>query len=254
MRFGFVVLSCLLIAGCAMRSIAPEKAAQYKRVGILSAMGDRFATGAVGIMVFGNDFKAEQLDFGADDILTARASEALSARYTLVDLSRYRAEFMAAEKYLPADGELFGAHPPPVPEVVRRLMSAEALDAYILIMPTRAALRNTNQGVGGIGIVKLSGGFFRSDFALLHAAYSVSVIDGKDYSTAADMRATPLGEGGYTPLFLADSALTSPNSRMASLVAWQSPAAHRDEIRTAFEALIAKSMPETLRRARLVEQ
>jgi hypothetical protein len=254
MRRGFVVLSCLLIAGCVMRPIAPEEAAQYKRVGILSAMGDRFAIGAVGITVFGNDFKAEKLDLGADDILTARASEALSARYAVVDLGRYRAAFMEAEKYLPAGRELFGDDSPPAPDVVRRLMSAEALDAYILITPTRAALRTTNQGVGGIGIVKLSGGLFRSDFSLLHAAYSVSVIDGKDFSTAADMRAVPVGESGYTPLFLAESALTAPNSRMASTEAWQSPAVHKDEIRTAFEELIAKSMPETLRRARLVEQ
>jgi hypothetical protein len=254
MRFAFVVLSCLLIAGCAMQPIAPEKAAQYKRVGILSAMGDRFALGALGLTVFGNDFKAEQLDFGADDILTARASEALSAKYTLIDLSRYRAAFMEAEKYSPAGRELFGDARPPAPDVVRRLMSAEALDAFILVTPARAGLRNTNQGVGGIGIVRLSGGLFESDVFLLHAAYSVSVIDGRDYSTVADMRAVPVGESGYTPLFLAKSALTAPNVRMPSPEPWQSPSTHKDDVRTAFEELIAKSMPETLRRARLVEQ
>jgi hypothetical protein len=70
--------------------------------------------------------------------------------------------------------------------------------------------------------------------------------------SAADMRAVPIGESGFTPLF-PDSALTAANSRMASTEVWQSPAAHKDEIRTAFEALIAKSMPEPLRRARLVE-
>ena len=104
MRFGFLVLSCLLIAGCAMRPIAPEKAAQYKRVGILSAMGDRFAIGAVGITVFGNDFKAEQLDLGADDILTARASEALSGQ-----IHRGRARPISGG--LHGGGEIFSSRP-----------------------------------------------------------------------------------------------------------------------------------------------
>jgi hypothetical protein len=253
MRVGLVVLSCLLIAGCAMQPIAPEKAAQYKRVGILSAMGDRFALGAVGIMVFGNDYKEERIEFGADDILTARASAALAARYAVTDLARYRTSFMDAPKYWPGGQKIIGEDRQPVAELVRRLMGEERLDAYILITPASASVRGTNQGVGGIGIVRLPSGFFGSGGTfLLHAAYVVSVVDGRDYSLAADMRATPLGEGGYTPLILAGSRLNAPNAFISSTDLWQSPAAHKDEIRTAFEALIAKSMPETLRRAELI--
>jgi hypothetical protein len=252
MRLPLVLLLCLSIAGCAMQPVAPEKATQYKRIGILSALGDRFSIGAVGITVFGNDYREEHLDLGADEILTARASDGLSPRYAMTDLGRYRASFLGTKLYWPGGRKLIGEDREAVGEAVRRIMGAEGLDAYILIWPGVAAVSGTNQGVPGIGIVKLPSGLFGSGGTyLLHAAYFLTVVDGKDFSVAAVMRAVPIGEGNSAARIFSNSRLNAPNVPV-SVQNWQEPARYKEMIKSALEALIAKSMQETLSRAQLI--
>ncbi|HEX3499434.1 MAG TPA: hypothetical protein VHT04_08925 [Stellaceae bacterium] len=222
-----------------MQSIEPQKAAQYKRVGILSAMGDRFAIGA--ITVLSNEYRAETLEFGTDDVLTAKIGQALAGRYETVNLSRYREAFLAAPKYWPGQQKLLGEDRAEVTEVVRKLMSGEALDAYILVTPGAAEVRGKR--IGGIGIVKLQAPFVSARF-LLHAAYVVSVIDGRDFAIVAHMRAAALDDDRY-------AAITAPNWPI-SPQCWEAPAANQDEIRTVFDQLISRSVPETLRRAELI--
>ena len=244
-----VALACLLVAACAMQAMDADQAAHYRRVGVLVAMGNRFSDGAVGATVFGNQYKAEELDVGIDDLLAAKVRQALAARYTVVDLTRYRDAFMKEPKYWPGQERIVGEDRPSAGEVVRRLMGTEKLDAYVLVTPAGASVVGTNQGVGGVGIIKLQR-VFGSDEFRLHAAYIVSVVDGKTYSIVADMRATALGEPAVPVLTFERSPINAPSVPVAPQL-WQAPSDHKDEIRTLLAQLLDKSVPETLRRANL---
>lgn len=251
MRCAALLLSFLFLTACSTQPISLGKQEQYKRVGILSAMGDRFSTNAVGVMVFGNEQKSQELELGLDDILTQQAQQILSKQYDVVDLTKYRTDFLRTEKYWPGQQGAFAPDRPMTQDVVRNLMGAEHLDAYIILTPASASVRGTNQGVGGIGIVKLQRPIGADEF-LLHTAYIVSVIDGKDYSFSGDMRAIPIDETSFTSFGFAASRLSSPNWPVLPQL-WQSPENHKTEIVDAFKLLIQQSLPHTFRRAQLLK-
>ena len=194
-RFPLLMVFALL-AACTMQPLPLEKAADYKRVGILSAMGQEFSKKTVGVLVFGNDYEKVQVDFGADGILTRRLSQALSTRYEVVDLSRYRSAFIEAPKMWPGHALIPSDDDPTVAKVVHRLMGAEALDAYIIVTPSGTSVGQTNQSVWGLGLLKRDMPFGSSVYKF-HAAYIVSVVDGTTPSLVADMRALPVGGSNY---------------------------------------------------------
>lgn len=130
-------------------------------------------------------------------------------------------------------------------------MGAEQLDAYVIITPASFSVRGTNQGGGGIGILKLQQLFGSGSF-LLHAAYIITVVDGKDYSYSGDMRAIPVDEATALGFMGGTSRLNSPNLPVPPAY-WENPAAHKAAIRQMFEQLAAQSLPHTLRRANLTD-
>lgn len=243
------IILCAALSACAMQPLAPEKAVQYKRVGLLSAMGDSFGTSAVGITVFGNKDSAERLDFGFDNRLTQKFMQALSDRYSVIDLSKYREAFLNEPKSWPGETGPFSENHPMVTEVVRRLMGAEGMDAYILVTPGGAAVGGTNQGVGGIGIVDQES-LFGNRGCWFYVAYIVSVVDGKDYSLAADMRALPLDQSG--PFTLGRRAAVGAPNLPVPCEVWKAPARNGLTIRTVFDMIMDQSIPETLRHAALI--
>lgn len=237
--------ACLFLGACAMQPLAPEKAAHYKRVGVLSAMGKNFEIRIAGPTVFDNKVSAREMDIGADEQLTKKVIKALADRYTVVDLSKYRQAFMDHPKSWRGGDSA----KPSVPDVVRDLMGKEGLDAYILVTPGAASVQNTNQAVGGIGIVR-AGNLFGSDKVNLYAAYIVSVIDGKDYSLVADMRAArtvrsnPFGINNW-------GKINAPSLRVPATYL-ESPSKYKKQIRNLFGSLMNQSVPETLRQANLL--
>lgn len=241
----------LALAGCVTQPINTERAATYKRVGVLSAMEDRFSVSGVGVTAFSNSHREDKLDIGADDVMTAGAIQALSARYQLVDLGRYRRAFVDQPKHWPGEKGVFAKDHPMVPEVVRDLMGGEKLDAYILITPGYSSVRGTNQSVAGIGLVRI-GSLFGGGDTRLHAAYIVSVIDGTDFSLQADMRAFPAGESLLSSFAPIKSPISAPNVPVPAQFL-DAPAKHRDSIAGQFRQMMAENLPQTLRQARLLE-
>lgn len=252
MRKLFVAAAILLgLAACVTQSLDTQKAAQYKRVGLLAAMDDRFSVTVVGSTAFTNNRREEKLDLGADAALTASAIEALSGRYQVVDMAQYRRAFIDQPKHWPGEKGVFAESHPMVPEVVRNLMGGEKLDAYILITPGYGSVRGTNQQIAGIGVVQVNS-LFGSSNTLLHAGYIVSVIDGVDYSLVADMRAFPAGESLMSNFSPVKSPLSWPNAPVTSQ-ALDAPARHRDSLALLLKQVIAETVPQTLRQARLIE-
>jgi hypothetical protein len=245
-----LLVTALIIAGCVTRPIDTSRAAQYKRIGVLSAMGDRFSVGRVGITIFTTGGTEGELDLGTDDFITQQAMTALSQRYQVVDLSKYRKAFLDRPKHWPGEQGVFAEKNPPVPEVVRELMGEEKLDAYVLITPGYGSVRGTNQSVAGIGLLKKEE-LLRTGDVRLYVSYIVSVIDGIDYSVQADMRAYPDGE---TPMgFLGHSSSLSSPSWPVLPQFLNDPASARDQLRSAMEMLLTQNVPQTLRQAKLTD-
>lgn len=245
MRLLAAALACILLAACATQPASPERAQSYKRVGVLSAMGDRFAVAATGFTVFGNEFREEKVEFGADDVLTEKAVAALATKYEVVDLTKYRAAFLAQPKYWPGQKGMFAPDRPMAQDVVRNLMGEEKLDAYLVLTPASFVVRGTNQGGGGIGIMKLGSSH------LLHLAYIVTVVDGKDFSYTADMRAIPTDETTNMGFVSGSSRLNSPNRTVPAQYS-QAPKDNADGLRSEFSTLAGDSVPQTLKRANLL--
>jgi hypothetical protein len=252
MRKLFAAAALLLgLTACVTQSLDTQKSAQYKRIGLLTAMDDRFSVTVVGSTAFGNSRREEQLDLGADAALTASAIEALSGRYQVVDLSQYRRAFIDQPKHWPGEKGIFAKDAPMVPEVVRNLMGGEKLDAYILITPGYGSVRGTNQQIAGIGAVQVNS-LFGSRSTLLHAGYIVSVIDGVDYSLVADMRAFPAGESLMSNFSPVKSPLSWPNAAVTPQ-AIDTPPQYREHLASVLKLVIAETVPQTLRQARLIE-
>ncbi len=244
-----LLLCCWVLASCAVQPVAPEKAATYRRVGVLSAMGDTFNINAVGITVFGNEQGQRKAGFDVDELLTKRLVQALSGRYEVVDLGKYRAAFLAQPKFWPGAKGVFAPDHPMAKDVVRNLMGEEGLDAYVILTPASGAVRGTNQGIAGIGIVRMQRLFGSGDHRL-HAAYIVAVVDGKDFSMVGDMPALPVGETVVGNPFVT-SPLGAPNVPVAPDY-WQNPGSNWDGIGRTLGGLMTQSLPETLQRARLL--
>lgn len=255
-RLVVAVVALLALAACATQPVAPEKALNYKRIGVLSAMGDDFGIRAVGTTVFGNEARGQTLEIGADDILTEKVKAALASKYEVVDLTRYRAAFLAQPKYWPGQEPVVGSGSRPTAQsVVREMMGTEQLDAYLIVTPGAFSVRNTNQGSGGIGIIKLDQ-FMRPTEYLLHLGYVITMVDGKDFSYVADMRSIPVDESSRMSTLLTGgigaSRISAPSLPVLPAY-WDTPAANRDNIRNVFGTLASQSIPHTLKRAQLIE-
>lgn len=239
---------CGVLAACALQSMPSQKAAQYKRVGVLSAMGDEFFDDTVG-GYWGNEAKLLKLaGLDADTMITEEVTRALAARYAVVDLSRYRDAFIHRPKYWPSTKPIVGGDRPMANEVVRDLMGREGLDAYVIVTPGFAQVKNTSTAVAGIGVARLSGGLFFDPTYVLHDVYIVAVVDGKDFSLVADMRAAPTNG---TILFNFTDPFVAPFTPIAKEV-WQAPTTHVAEIKAALSQLLAANVPQTLQSANLL--
>ncbi len=234
-----------------MQPLLSTQAAQYKRIGVISSMGDDFMLNEVGVTVFGNEHSSQKIDVSANMLFTSDVIKALSGRYEVTDLSRYGKQFADQPKYWPDTKTVIGTETrPSAGEVVKRLVAPEIYDAYIIIAPASAHVGSTNQAVGGVGIVKLQG-LFHEDTCFLHAAYMVSVIDGKDYSVVANMRAS--SQGGYGGLIaVGGGPVNAPNVQVDCQL-WQSPDQSLPTIRQSLDTLLAQAVPATLKDAKLVQ-
>ncbi len=235
----------VLLQGCALQPLPQEQARNYKRIGIIPAMTDEFPTTAVGITVFGNDRKEHSLGVNFDRIFAEHLTRILSTQYTVTDLSQHGEAFAKQPKYWPESRRVIGETRQSAGEVVKRLAGQEGLDAYVVIAPGLARVGNTNQSVIGLGIVKPPV-LFGKDGCFLYASYIVSVIDGKDFSVVANMKAFDAPGPGVEP-----GPITAPNMRVDCAL-WQAPEASVPAIQQALNTLLQVALPRNLGSAGLL--
>ena len=218
----------------------------------MSTMGEDFDLKVMGVTVFGTHENSTKLDIGADDIFIRKIKKALSKRYTVVDLSRYRNPFMGQPKFWPGDrGSLVNEHPL-APDVVRRVMGHEKLDAYIFVIPDWGPIGNTYESVTGIGVLRMRRVWKESDY-LFHAAYSIAVIDGKNFSLVGREDADELDKPKLFDFsFKGGHRVIAPTVRVPAKY-HESPSDFTKELGDRLRSLLDRSIPDTLRRANLLQ-
>jgi hypothetical protein len=147
------------------------------QIGVISAIGDKFAVQKVGIMVFGNELTEVPIDgWGLDDLVVARVRAAASG--------------MAVRKIAYAKGS-FGPyyHPPAklfrnmdedLTAVVRQVAASSSCARYFVFTTYDGKLDGTNQYLAGIGVLNHGTSLFSR--TSLFANISLKVFDGQSFA------------------------------------------------------------------------
>lgn len=256
-----LIVVCLILTACvSTRPLPPEKLSGYERIGILSAMGDDLEKCDVQIFLILSRFERMTVDFGADEIITRGLEQALSPKYEVIDLSDYRQAFLKSPTPYPGEIPLPSAKEPFIPSTLQKLMGDRAPQAYVVITPSQAGMRDTDMAAEGIGVVKIKKvrGYEIEQF---YAAYRIRVIDGVEAKVVADMKALPIGRKPPTSSAFErfikgdpepESVINAPSTPIARKV-WEQPGKQTERLKKSLEEIMARSLPETLRHVGLID-
>jgi hypothetical protein len=226
-----VVVAFLLFAGgCAgsfgIASTEGSKVIQQaKTIGVISAVGHKFALQKIGITVFGNELNHVAIDsWGIDDVVVGKIGDLLGKRYAV--------EKIASPK--DHDGE---------PEkLVRGVGASQKYDLYIVVTRTGVPFSSTNQILSGLGMVEVGGALYR-DHVLLFAVTTVHVYDGRTLERLVWQRS---GHEVGLQLNMVD-AINAPHRRLDR--SWW-PATPQDihsaKLKTATRALVEEGLAKTI--------
>lgn len=142
----------LVLGGCAgaigvAASEAVSVVGKARAVGVISAVGSKFALQKVGITVFGNELNEVPIaSWGPDDVEASRVSAVLGKRFAVKRISVPQGAFAAYENPAPfsnTDETLQG--------IVRRLAASQPCDLYVVVTRSSVPFGGTNQVVTGVG-------------------------------------------------------------------------------------------------------
>ncbi len=160
---------CCWSGGCAGGFGAPSAEAsktisQAKTVGVISAVGHKFALQKMGITVFGNELNEVAINsWGIDDAVANKISALLSKRYAVRRISH-------------ASGDLDAG----APDVIRKIAASQKHDLYVVVIRSAAPFGSSNQTVTGLGMIE-AGGPINPDNVTLFAVTTVLVYDGRTF-------------------------------------------------------------------------
>jgi hypothetical protein len=181
-RSAVVAVLMLLLGGCAgMAGVAaPETAKAVEKartVGVMSAVGSKFALQKVGITVFGNELNEVPIgSWGLDDAVASRVSAVLSKRFTVKRIAVPQDAFAAYE----GPGGVIGDSDATLQSIVRKVAGSANCDLYIVVTRSGVQFSGTNQAVAGLGMVE-GGGAINPDNVTLFAVTVVSLYDGRTF-------------------------------------------------------------------------
>jgi hypothetical protein len=165
---GVLVALLLLVGGCGGGFGAPsveatKTIAQARTVGVISAVGHKFALQKMGITVFGNELNEVPISWGIDDAVAGKVSALLSGRYAVRRLSP------------PAGLDADNAQ-----DMVRKIAASQKHDLYVVVACSSAPFGSSNQIVTGLGMIE-AGGIINPDNVTLFAVTTVLVYDGRTF-------------------------------------------------------------------------
>jgi len=222
------VLLLLLLGACAGFVVNREKVQGIRTIGIISILPSTFHVQDIGLTVFGNDLKEFPIGaWGLDDYATGKARTLLSGRYDVRPVTYQRAALATVDAPSNLD----------IGEKIRPYISTQGLDAYVLLVGRGSQYMNTNQYVGGFGVVE----HMNLNYSLF-ALYGVKLIDGHDFSFLGTS-----GAQGGPPLH-------GPNRRIDQ--SWWPKAldaASNPQLKAAVIELIDQSMPSARGGVQLID-
>ncbi len=244
-------LLILALSGCvADHRPPPDRLAEIKTIGVISAIGDRLTFETIGASVFGNVEVTEPVEWGIDQDVAGRIAAALPKRYTIAPVSYDAAAFDKiawADESAPAAGFRDTARRR-VEDVLRAAASPQGLDAYIVVTKATSAYAGGHQILRGLGLVRGEGAATHALAA--YAIYDLSLIDGSKHVVIGRARASlpratgfRLVQGAYREV---GDALWAPS--LAAL-----PAPQQRRLRQTLLELIDQSIPLALAALGLTE-
>lgn len=235
---GAGLLLALLLAGCATATLEPGQIANIKRVAIISALGDRFAVKKLGITIFNNDERDFPADaWGVDDAVVSTVRGVVGQRFEVRPVTYQRSAFYVADNSGPA-----------VAEAVRSHMSAQDIDAYIVITKGSSRVGDSNFFVSGLGI--LEGDSLVMHSTTVYAIYWVTVVDGHRFTVIGNMPAWSIGQS----LSAISSAVHGPNREVDnSLRPTTLDAAANPKLREIVLGLLQQNLPTTLQNLKILQ-
>lgn len=182
MHKGVIVALLLLAGGCVgtplggMSEEGSKTVARAKTVGVISAVGSKFALQKVGITVFGNELNEVPVGtWGLDEAVVSRVSAVLSKRFTVKRIAVPQGAFAAYEKPAPfSDSDAI------LQDIVRKLAGSANTDLIVVVTRAGVPFGSTNQTVAGIGMIEF-GGAINPDNVTLYAVTAVHLYNGRTF-------------------------------------------------------------------------
>ena len=236
----FALFLLLLLGTFGVGLGAPPKPAGLPKIGIVSAIGDKFYARKTGLGFLGEDFKEMAIgSWGIDEMMTAKIRAALAARFDVRPVTYKRAVFAVFPDRSGFLAQNFRS------EVVREV-SPQGLDAYLVVVKserTNGGSRPLFQGLGST-----EGNTDVDPIMFVHAYYNIYLVDGHDFrikNQAGSHIPRP-----FNPFFR--EGMSSPARKVdASLWPKSLDAAANPRLKTVVVELIDQSLPPTLEKLQL---
>jgi hypothetical protein len=238
-------LCMLLFSGaCSTIDTATPLLPAGRTVGIISAVGDEFSFNTAGLT--GLDQHESRLPiegWGIDDLIISRASEMLTKHFQVQSVN-YRREDFAVVENTSSISVMNLLREDPLKKLVQTGVSPQGLDAYVAITKSKVTYGSRGRTVSGLGIIKY--GMVFGSLTLVHALYSITVIDGHDFHIIGKRSASPPSVNGTL-------RLAGPNRSVdeALLPATDGPL-QNEKLRAIVVDLIDGSLPSLLQDVRIV--
>jgi hypothetical protein len=230
----------LMASGCSSINGTSAQLQAAKTIGIVSAIGDDFTLTEAGLTGLADAERHASIEaWGLDDLIVARVAARLAQRFQIVPVTYARASFAARQQpsaFTPLN--LKNHHDDAISELVRTQVSPQGLDAYIVITKAESAYGSRGRKVAGIGVIQHRAVFGSS--TVLHALYTVTIVDGHTMKVIGKRSAVP---SDNAELF----RLSGPSREIdAGLISAAASPGSSAELKAAVVDLIDHSLAEAL--------
>lgn len=252
------VIALLLLAGCAAAAAAqpaparqggPRPAAKQAAgkstpqagqcVGVVSDLGAKFTVRKIGITVFGNADDEVPVDSWRVDDLVAAKIGAVFGKRAAVKRVPYRKEAFAALLETPPPLRMFRDSDKEIGDGLRTLAGGTHCDAWLFVTRSYYNFSQTNQTIGGIGVLNTGSVLFTTVNA--YALFTVRLYDGETFNLVKRANA-PSGDS----IFM--QTIHGPHRKLDEQ-AWPDPpasAAQSAKLRETIRELVSQGMDATL--------
>ena len=125
--------------------IALDSTKGRQSIGVISAVGSKFAVQKVDTTVFGNEYNSVM-----DDLVASKIAGLLGGNADVRRITYAKDAFASYD----APGGLFRDHNAELKEILRELTATQKSDVYLVVIASSSYFGSTNQSAGGLGIVQ----------------------------------------------------------------------------------------------------